>query len=1505
MAEIGEVSVRITADTARFDAAMGGISQRLARVGSSLTNVGTQLTLKVTAPLALVGTQALRTAGDFQTAMNRVRALTGATGDSFEMLQSQALELGRTTQFMAKDAADAMGFMSMAGFQANQIFSALPSTLTLAASAQLDMASSADIVTNIMAGFGQQVEELPRSVDVLVKAFTSANTNLSQLAQALKFVGPVAKGSGIAFEETTASLALMGNAGLQATLAGTGLRGILTKLAKPSKEAAEALMRLGVNAKNDRGELLPLISILKQFEVGVQAAGGEAAVAGDMMTIFGQRAGPAMQALLTQGSAALADLTEKLMNSGGIAQRIADVQMEGYAGAMKRLISSMEGLQISIGQALVPAFLKFSDLMVRTNTVLINMDSSTRNLFLAIAGIGVVIGPVLLAFGLLIKFITPFNLLAAAIIAIGAAGVFLWKNWAELGPRLSRIWDGLGKDFTRFLENSYGPDGARRIIDFGNLVSSTFSMIMTVGKTLFNFIGTTLGSAWDAVGAIWRGDLDALQSIIENWVSQALVPVVNGIGSMIDGFITRVWSGVSAVWDLDLETLRGLVESWWTVLRPIGSALKMMVETTATTLWKNLPEDWQRDLDRSKRAIQEWWSDLTGLIELMPTFLETTFATIWEVAAGVWEGDLGRLKQAVDTWAQVTQPILLRVYDLIGSTIKFAWSTIPQEWQTAISPLPDIVEKLWGEIRAVFADPGTTLAKVVAQWIHDGVAAVGEAAPELGHRFKILGVELLRNLWEGLKSLDFTDLLTSLIPGQETLRLLFPLAAFGADVRKEFDKLQGLEATPTIKPKLITPAQQELDRKLQELTSSIESTTSPTVHLSLAPLEIPPVEVEVIPKLGDSDLFRRGISFPGEQPEILADGTARAFEKNIRAATDFQIVLENVTLDLEGLKGLMFEMEQFNPLAALSQKDQRLFVQANPEEYLEIIQNFRAMGTAVDEVMEKLSGSTDKHIQSMLQQIIQRFLYLNRVLVGASIVPDMADAIIDVWTGMLSEMVGSTTASSKALSQEFQFGDALIQPLEETRREMAGFSSEIQRFGSLFPERSADFNQLGQAARLFGQDFREMAQSTKTEGFNLFTSLKDGFIELMGAESQALPEILGLLDQVQNIFSGLDAPGAEEITALIGQIQQALKDVGDITAPATSGVIEFNKTLKDLNESFHEIQASSNVLGASYDKVGARVRAMENALIQLQKIQMDGAQLTNHQIQQMEDLQAALSIERETQFMTDSIRDIGNAFTGNIREMVRGVQRGTLSIGQLFENMVDNIILSLTSQALEKAIQSLIDMLIQVIVRAMEAEQAAKQAAAFAGGGGVGGGLVGSLFNIGLTAAGAYFGGGGFTSPGFGAGLDLSSTLPGLSAAGTSLPVGLSGLDTGGGAGFSGLGSQGLQAARFNFFAEGGTMAPGEMGIVGEHGWELIEGGMHGKSITPLDPSMFAPPKFEVNITNYTGEPVKQSARRNESGGRSLDVIIGEAVKRDANNGGPGIRAIQRVLGTSRVGGQR
>lgn len=322
---------------------LAGLNQTIARfkmLGTTIASAFAPLAGLAAITASIRGT--ISALHGFETSMLRVKSLTGATGETFASLEAQAAHLGETTQFSASQAADAMGFLAMAGMNTDQIMGAMPDTLNMAAAAGIGLAEAADMTTNILAGYGMKVSDLSRVNDVLANTLKSSNTNMTELAEAMVPVGPLASRNGIAIEDTAAAIGLLANAGYKGEQAGTALRNILARIIEPAGEAKETIEKLGLNLKDAEGNVRPFIEIMKELE-------RTAATDADILRIFGLRAGPALASMLQQGSTALEDLRGKL-GATGTASEMAEIQMSGLDGAWKRLKSALEGISLAIGE---------------------------------------------------------------------------------------------------------------------------------------------------------------------------------------------------------------------------------------------------------------------------------------------------------------------------------------------------------------------------------------------------------------------------------------------------------------------------------------------------------------------------------------------------------------------------------------------------------------------------------------------------------------------------------------------------------------------------------------------------------------------------------------------------------------------------------------------------------------------------------------------------------------------------------------------------------------------------------------------------------------------------------------------------------------------------------------------------------------------------------------------------------------------------------------------------
>ena len=285
---------------------------------------------------------ATRVIARFGETMATVRGITGATEDQFRRLESQALDLGRSTRFSSAQAAEGQAFLARAGFEVNEIYSALPATLRLAQAAQVEIGQSADIVSNVLAAFGREAEDTGELVDILAKTVTSANTDMIQLADALKLVAPVANSLGVSVETTAAAVGVLSDAGLQATLAGTGLRKVLFDLQNPTANTRGVLRELGLTAAEVSIENRGLVQVLELLrDRGIDAT--------QAIQIFGARGTPAFLNLVSN-TPRLRELSETLGEAGGTAEELARTMDDTLQGAMLRVVSAAQGFVLEFAE---------------------------------------------------------------------------------------------------------------------------------------------------------------------------------------------------------------------------------------------------------------------------------------------------------------------------------------------------------------------------------------------------------------------------------------------------------------------------------------------------------------------------------------------------------------------------------------------------------------------------------------------------------------------------------------------------------------------------------------------------------------------------------------------------------------------------------------------------------------------------------------------------------------------------------------------------------------------------------------------------------------------------------------------------------------------------------------------------------------------------------------------------------------------------------------------------
>lgn len=245
--------------------------QKISAAGKSLKNAGDKISsagqalMPLSAAAAGIGAGIIKTTADFDAAMSKVAAVSGAAGDEFDALRSKAREMGETTKFTASESAEAMNYMAMAGWKTEQMLGGIEGIMHLAAASGEELGTTSDIVTDALTAFGMKAEESGRFADILASAASNANTNVAMMGESFKYVAPVAGSLGYSAEDVAVALGLMANSGIKADMAGTSLRNMFQRMAKPTKESAMAMERLGLSLADEEGRMYSFREIMDQL----------------------------------------------------------------------------------------------------------------------------------------------------------------------------------------------------------------------------------------------------------------------------------------------------------------------------------------------------------------------------------------------------------------------------------------------------------------------------------------------------------------------------------------------------------------------------------------------------------------------------------------------------------------------------------------------------------------------------------------------------------------------------------------------------------------------------------------------------------------------------------------------------------------------------------------------------------------------------------------------------------------------------------------------------------------------------------------------------------------------------------------------------------------------------------------------------------------------------------------------------------------------------------------
>lgn len=704
------------------------------------------------------GKDVVNTGMQFEQGMANVSAISGATGAELTALSDKAKEMGATTKFSALEAADAMSYMGMAGWNSSQMIDGIAGIMNLAAASGEELASVSDIVTDALTAFGLKASDSAQFADVLAVASSKSNTNVSLLGESFKNVAATAGAMGYSMQDTTTALGLMANAGIKGSDAGTSLRGVMTRLAKPTKEVSEAMTALGISAVNTDGSMKPLSTLIPELQTAFSSLTDSEK--GQYATmIAGKNALSGFLSIVNSSPDDFYSLSDAINNSEGAAQSMADTMNDTVSGKLTLLKSQFEGVKIAIFDALGSSQFK---------GVLQSMSDGLGVLTPSISGVTVAIGNGLFYAmqGIYNIGMTVFTAVKTAVENNQPAIERLHTAFDNVKNGIINAFSGNGTALIQTLANVIIPTLCNSLSLVLNIASGVISVASTLSPVIAGIAGAVTAykiavTAANVVEGI-RNGLIAFSAVMTGTQAAAFAPlttatiaqiaatsalnVVTGVFGAIMTFVTSpiglVVIAIGAVIAIGValykhwDTVKQWAGNLWNGIKNIFNGIKNTisnawngVKETASNVWGAVKDTVSEKLNNIKTAYQEHGGGIKGAAAGAMEAVKGYYTAGYTFINNLTGGKLGQVVDSVKTklspMVNTVKEKLSGVKDAFGSAFSNAFEFVKNSYnEGALKPVVDKVVNAFSAVKTAIAEKFTGIKDAIGEKL----TAVGDAA---------------------------------------------------------------------------------------------------------------------------------------------------------------------------------------------------------------------------------------------------------------------------------------------------------------------------------------------------------------------------------------------------------------------------------------------------------------------------------------------------------------------------------------------------------------------------------------------------------------------------------------------------------------------------------------------------------------------------------------------------------------------------------------------------------